>query len=210
MHKGKLYIVASPSGAGKTSLVKALVESTPHIHISVSHTTRPIRPSETDGASYHFVKPAVFKNMLGNDLFLEHAKVFGNLYGTSELWVKEKLNQCEDVILEIDWQGAQQIRKLMPEAVSIFVLPPSRDALHERLVGRAQDSDDIIMQRVGQAVTEMSHYSEFEYIVVNEEFDLALRDLQTIIRSHRLSVAWIQHYRKGLLDSLLHQSHILH
>ncbi|MDP0561442.1 MAG: guanylate kinase [Candidatus Endonucleobacter sp. (ex Gigantidas childressi)] len=203
MHKGKLYIVASPSGAGKTSLVKALVESTPHIQVSVSHTTRPMRPSETDGVNYHFVDFDFFKNMRRDDLFLEHATVFGNCYGTSELWVKEQLKQCEDVILEIDWQGAQQVRKLMPEAVSIFVLPPSKDALHERLVGRGQDDDDVIKQRVGQAVTEMSHFSEFDYIVVNEEFDLALRDLQTIIRSHRLSVGWIQHYKKGLLNSLL-------
>ena len=203
MHKGKLYIIAAPSGAGKTSLVKAMVESTPHVQVSVSHTTRPSRPGEQDGVNYHFTTVEEFKHMLGQGLFLEHAEVFGNFYGTSEPWVREQLEKGEDVILEIDWQGAQQIRRLMPEAVSIFILPPSREALHERLVGRGQDDDEVIERRMAQAVNEMSHYNEFEYIVINDEFDLALRDLQTIIRSRRLSLGWIQHYKEDLIKSLV-------
>ncbi len=205
MHKGKLYIIAAPSGAGKTSLVKAMVESTPHVKVSISHTTRPIRPGEQDGVNYHFTTPETFKSMLGQGLFLEHAEVFGNYYGTSESWVREQLEKGEDVILEIDWQGAQQIRRLMPDAVSIFILPPSREALHERLVGRGQDPEEVIERRMAQAVNEMSHYNEFEYIVINDEFDLALRDLQTIIRSRRLSIGWIQHYKKELIDALVNQ-----
>ncbi|WP_263322460.1 guanylate kinase [Endozoicomonas sp. Mp262] len=203
MHKGKLYIIAAPSGAGKTSLVKAMVESTPHVKVSVSHTTRPIRPGEQDGVNYHFTTVENFKELLGQGLFLEHAEVFGNFYGTSKTWVREQLERGEDVILEIDWQGAQQVRRLMPEAVSIFILPPSREALHERLVGRGQDPEEVIEGRMAQAVNEMSHYNEFEYIVINDEFDLALRDLQTIIRSRRLSLGWIQHYKEDLIQSLI-------
>ena len=203
MHKGKLYIIAAPSGAGKTSLVKAMVKSTPHIQVSVSHTTRPIRPNEDDSINYHFITTAEFGKMLNMGLFLEHAEVFNNHYGTSKLWVSEQLSKGEDVILEIDWQGAKQIRKLMPEAVSIFILPPSKEVLYERLIGRGQDDDKTIKRRMSQAVNEMSHYNEFEYIVINDEFDLALRDLQTIIRSRRLSLAWIQQYKEDLITSLM-------
>lgn len=206
MHKGKLYIIAAPSGAGKTSLVKAMVESTPHVKVSVSHTTRPMRPGEQDGVNYHFVSVDTFKDMLSQGQFLEHAEVFGNFYGTSGHWVQQQLEQGEDVILEIDWQGALQIRRLMPDVVSIFILPPSREALHERLVGRGQDSPEVIAKRMAQAVSEMSHYHEFNYIVINDEFDLALRDLQTIIRSRRLSLGWIQHYKEALIQSLIQPS----
>ena len=203
MYKGKLYIIAAPSGAGKTSLVKAMVKSTPHIQVSVSHTTRESRPGEQDGVNYHFTTVDDFKRMLGEGVFLEHAEVFGNYYGTSKTWVREQLDKGEDVILEIDWQGAQQIRRLMPDAVSIFILPPSKEVLHERLVGRGQDPEDVIERRMAQAVSEMSHYNEFDYIVINDEFDLALRDLQTIIRSRRLSLGWIKRYKEELINSLI-------
>ncbi|WOG28166.1 guanylate kinase [Endozoicomonas sp. 8E] len=201
--KGKLYIIAAPSGAGKTSLVKAMVQSTPHVKVSVSHTTRPIRPGETDGMNYHFTSKDAFLELMNQGRFLEHAEVFGNYYGTSEAWVREQLDTGEDVILEIDWQGAEQVRKLMPEAVSIFILPPSKEALRERLIGRGTDDLDVIERRMNQAVNEMSHYAEFDYLVINDEFDLALRDLQTIIRSRRLSIGWMQHYKSGLIEGLL-------
>ena len=202
-HKGKLYIIAAPSGAGKTSLVKAMVESTPHVRVSVSHTTRTIRPGEKDGVNYHFVEKSEFHDLLSKGEFLEHAEVFGNFYGTSEAWVRKQLETGEDVILEIDWQGAQQVRRLMPEAVSIFILPPSLEALRERLIGRGTDDMDIIDRRMNQAVSEMSHYGEFDYLVINDEFDLALRDLQTIIRSRRLAIGWMQHYKADLISGLL-------
>lgn len=203
MNIGKLYIIAAPSGAGKTSLVKAMVESTPHVRVSISHTTRDMRHGEQDGVNYHFTSVERFKDMLGQGMFLEHAEVFGNYYGTSEHWVREQLKKGEDVILEIDWQGAQQVRKLMPDAVSIFILPPSQEALRERLIGRATDDLSIIERRMSQAVSEMSHYGEFDYLVINDEFDLALRDLQTIIRSQRLSINWMQHYKADLIKGLL-------
>lgn len=202
MNKGKLYIIAAPSGAGKTSLVKAMVQSTPHVRVSVSHTTREMRPGEQDGVNYHFTSVESFKEMLGAGVFLEHAEVFGNYYGTSETWVREQLDKGEDVILEIDWQGARQVCKLMPEAVTIFILPPSLEALRERLTGRGTDADEIIERRMSLAVTEMSHYDEFDYLVINDEFDLALRDLQTIIRSRRLSMGWMKHYKADLIKSL--------
>ena len=203
MNIGTLYIIAAPSGAGKTSLVKAMVESTPHVRVSVSHTTRGIRPGEQDGVNYHFTTVDGFKEMLAQDVFLEHAEVFGNHYGTSEHWVHEQLKKGEDVILEIDWQGAQQVRNLVPDAVSIFIMPPSLEALRERLIGRETDDIGIIEKRMSLAVSEMSHYREFDYLVINDEFDLALRDLQTIIRSHRLSTNWVQHYKEDLLKGLL-------
>lgn len=202
-NKGKLYIIAAPSGAGKTSLVKAMVASTPHVKVSVSHTTRPVRPGEEDGVNYHFVEKSEFQDLLNKGQFLEHAEVFGNFYGTSETWVRQQLDSGEDVILEIDWQGGQQVRRLMPEAVSIFILPPSKEALRERLIGRGTDDMDVIERRMNQAVSEMSHYGEFDYLVINDEFDLALRDLQTIIRSRRLSIGWMQHYKSDLINGLL-------
>ncbi|WP_257296913.1 guanylate kinase [Endozoicomonas sp. YOMI1] len=204
MNIGKLYIIAAPSGAGKTSLVKAMVESTPHVRVSVSHTTRSIRPGEQDGVNYHFTSVEGFRDMLDKGMFLEHAEVFGNYYGTSAHWVREQLNKGEDVILEIDWQGAQQVSRLLPDAVSIFILPPSLEALRERLIGRATDGLSIIERRMSQAVSDMSHYGEFDYLVINDEFDLALRDLQTIIRSQRLSINWMQHYKEDLIKELIH------
>ena len=203
MDIGKLYIIAAPSGAGKTSLVKAMVDSTPHVRVSVSHTTRGMRPGEQDGINYHFVKMDDFREMQQQGLFLEHAEVFGNSYGTSKQWVVEQLNKGVDVILEIDWQGAQQIRELMPDTVSFFILPPSLTVLRERLIGRGTDAMEIIERRMAQAVSEMSHYGEFNYIVINDQFDLALRDLQNIIRSQRLSINWVRHYKKDLIRGLI-------
>ncbi|MDB2384300.1 guanylate kinase [Endozoicomonas sp.] len=205
MYKGKLYIIAAPSGAGKTSLVNAMVKSTPHIKVSISHTTRPSRLGEKEGVNYHFTTVDDFKKMLSEGVFLEHAEVFGNYYGTSQNWVREQLDKGEDVILEIDWQGAQQVRRLMADAVSIFILPPSKEVLYERLVGRGQDDEGVIGRRMAQAVSEISHYNEFDYIVINDEFDLALRDLQTIIRSRRLSLGWMKRYKEELINSLVNE-----
>jgi guanylate kinase len=185
MNTGTLYIVAAPSGAGKTSLVKSLVETTPGVVVSVSHTTRPPRPGEQDGAHYHFVSPATFDAMLAKDAFLEHAQVFGNRYGTSRAAVSARLEAGLDVILEIDWQGARQVRALEPDSTTIFVLPPSREALRQRLANRGQDSPEIIEQRMAAALDELSHYAEFDYLVVNDEFSAALEALRAIVIANR-------------------------
>ncbi len=203
MSKGTLYIIAAPSGAGKTSLVAALVESTSHICVSVSHTTRAMRPGEVDGVNYHFTSVDEFKAMIGQNAFLEHAEVFGNYYGTSQAWVEEQLNQGKDVILEIDWQGAQQVRRLMRDAVSLFIIPPSKQALHERLVGRKTDDASVIEKRMNLAVNEMSHYGEFDYLIINDQFDDALFDLKAIVRAQRLAMPFQQTYRQALLRELL-------
>lgn len=184
---GSLFIVAAASGTGKTSLVKALVESMPGLGVSISHTTRPIRPGEVDGVNYHFTAREDFVRMISEGAFLEHAEVFGNLYGTSKDWVVSELQQDRDVILEIDWQGAAQIRRLLPESVSIFILPPSLETLKSRLTGRGQDSPEVIAHRLREAQGDISHYAEFSYLVVNDDFDAALADLQAIVRASRLS-----------------------
>lgn len=183
---GRLYIVSAPSGAGKTSLVAALAKSEPGVRVSVSHTTRPMRPGEVEGVNYHFVDHAAFSAMLAREDFLEHATVFGNLYGTSRLWVLETLSRGEDVVLEIDWQGARQVRERLPETVSVFILPPSLVALQTRLESRRQDGAEVIRERMRQAVAEMSHYDEADYLVVNDDFEQALAELRSIIRAHRL------------------------
>ncbi len=201
--KGTLYIVAAPSGGGKTSLVRALISMIKHISVSVSHTTRPIRPGEKEGVHYHFVEQQEFDDLLNQGVFLEHAQVFGNSYGTSQIWVQEQLDKGEDVILEIDWQGAQQVRKQMPEAVSIFIIPPSVETLKERLYGRGTDADDVLEGRMAQALDEMSHYGEFDYLVVNDDFDHALLDLRSVIRSRRLTQEFQQEYEQELLTNLL-------
>jgi guanylate kinase len=201
--RGILYTVSAPSGAGKTSLVKALVESTPHLRVSVSHTTRRIRPGEQDGVNYHFVSRADFDAMLQANAFLEHADVFGNLYGTSQEWVKSALAAGDDVILEIDWQGAQQVRRLMPETVSIFILPPSRETLRGRLTGRGQDDAAVIEARLAEAREEMSHYAECQYLVVNDQFEEALADLRAIVRAERVRLSRQQERQQQLLKELL-------
>ncbi len=183
---GTLYTISAPSGAGKTSLVAALTEGEQGIRVSVSHTTRPIRPGEQDGLNYHFVSEAEFGAMLEASAFLEHARVFGNLYGTSQAWVEAQLTSGMDVILEIDWQGAQQVKHLIPETQAIFILPPSRPILAERLTSRGQDEQSVIDGRMAQAVEEMSHYIQSDFLVVNNDFELALAELRAIITSQRL------------------------
>ncbi|SEL20972.1 guanylate kinase [Atopomonas hussainii] len=200
---GTLYIVSAPSGAGKTSLVKALIEQVSDVRVSVSHTTRAMRPGEVDGVNYHFVERGEFERMIERAAFLEHAEVFGNLYGTSEEWVRDTLADGFDLILEIDWQGAQQIRRLIPEARSIFILPPSREALRHRLNNRGQDSEEVIEHRMTQAVEEMSHYGEYDYLIINDDFRLALEDFKAIFRNRHLTVAHQQLRHAHLLASLL-------
>jgi guanylate kinase len=181
MPQGRLYVVAAPSGAGKTSLVKALMEREPRIQFSVSYTTRAPRPNEIPGRDYHFVTLERFEQMVANDEFLEHAKVFDNCYGTGVRAVQEALGNGEQLLLEIDWQGARQVRARLPEACSIFILPPSRRALEERLKARSTDSDAVIERRLRDAAEDLGHWKEFDYVVVNDRFDQALADLQAIV-----------------------------
>ncbi len=178
---GKLLVIAAPSGAGKTSLVKALLASAPRLRLSISHTTRTMRPTEQQGREYHFVPVPEFERLQAAGEFLEHARVFDNLYGTSRAFVGEQLRGGHDVVLEIDWQGAQQVRRAMPQCVSIFILPPSRQALAERLARRATDTPEVIARRLADATGDMSHYREFDYVVVNDDFEKALADLQRIV-----------------------------
>lgn len=203
MTVGTLYTVSAPSGAGKTSLVEALVKSSPSLSVSVSHTTRQMRPGERDGVNYHFVTEAAFKDMLSRGAFLEHAEVFGNWYGTSQEWVDSRLSQGEDVILEIDWQGAAQVRRQRPESVAVFILPPSRDALEQRLNNRGQDDPAVIAKRMAQAVDEMSHYAEANYIVVNDVFEQALSELQALVAGQRLRASAQMQRWQHLLQDLL-------
>ena len=200
---GTLYIVSAPSGAGKTSLVKALLDAQPQVRVSVSHTTRGIRPGEVDGVNYHFVSREEFLERLERDEFLEHAEVFGNLYGTSQRWLEQSLDEGYDLILEIDWQGAQQVRRLMPQARSIFILPPTQEALRQRLTNRGQDSDEVIDGRMREAVSEMTHYVEYDYLIINDDFTHALGDLQAIFRANRLLQGTQQQRFAGLLEQLL-------
>lgn len=200
---GTLYIVSAPSGAGKTSLVKALIDAEPNIRVSVSHTTRGMRPGEVDSVNYNFVSREEFVHMLEHGDFLEHAEVFGNLYGTSQRWVQQTLADGHDLILEIDWQGAQQVRHLMPQAKSIFILPPSQEALRQRLDNRGQDSGEIIDRRMREAVSEMSHYVEYDYLVINDDFATALDDLKAIFRANQLRHGAQQVRHGALLARLL-------
>lgn len=187
--EGVLYIVSAPSGAGKTSLVKALLKTDPTIRLSVSYTTRSPRPGETDGRDYHFVNRERFEIMLAAGEFLEHAEVYGNYYGTSKGSIGRDLNAGHDVLLEIDWQGAEQVRQHFPQSASIFILPPSFNALRTRLAGRGQDSDEVIERRLAAAAHDVAHAEAFDYIIVNDDFDHALQDLVAITRSIRLEAA---------------------
>lgn len=200
---GTLYIISAPSGAGKTSLVKALIDSEPQIRVSVSHTTRAMRPGEVEGVNYHFVGREQFLAMIDNSELLEHAEVFGNLYGTSQAWVEQTLLDGFDLILEIDWQGAQQVRHLMPQSRSIFILPPTQEALRHRLTNRGQDSGEIIEHRMREAVSEMSHYVEYDYLLINDDFAHALSDLKAIFRANQLLQSPQQQRHRGLLGELL-------
>ena len=179
--RGRLYVVSAPSGAGKTSLLKALIERVPSIQFSVSYTTRKPRPNEVPGRDYHFVSAARFHEMAANNEFLEHAQVFDNCYGTGVRAVQEALANGELLLLEIDWQGARQVRARVPEACSIFILPPSRQALKQRLQGRSTDSDAVIQRRLQDAADDIGHWTEFNYVVINDRFEQALEDLQAIV-----------------------------
>ncbi|MEH6625539.1 MAG: guanylate kinase [Motiliproteus sp.] len=203
MSKGTLYIVSAPSGAGKTSLVKALLDRDPKACVSVSHTTRASRPGEVDGKDYHFVSQEQFNSMISESAFLEFAEVFTNKYGTSQQWVNDTLDQDLDVILEIDWQGAQQIRRLVPNAVSVFILPPSREALEQRLNNRGQDSQEVIDHRMEQAVDEMSHYHEFDFLVINDDFDTALNEFSAIFVAGRQKLTQQDARHKAMIIQLL-------
>lgn len=180
-----LYIVAAPSGAGKTSLVRALLDAEPGVVVSVSHTTRAMRPGEQDGVHYNFIDIPRFEALVAEGRFLEHARVFDNYYGTSRDWVEATLASGKDVILEIDWQGARLVRQAFADAVGIFILPPSREALRERLQGRGQDSAETIERRMQEAKSEIAHYDEFDYVVVNDDFGQALAELRTILAARR-------------------------
>ncbi len=198
---GNLYIISAASGAGKSSLVRALVEGDPHLRLSISYTTRPPRPGEEDGVHYHFVTREVFLEMLGQGAFLESAEVYGNYYGTSRPWIEAQLGEGHDVLLEIDWQGAAQVRRILPAAISIYILPPSLEELERRLRNRGQDSAEVIARRLASAREDMAHALEYDYLVVNECFDLALADLRAIVRARRLAVS---HQQLALAD-LLHR-----
>jgi guanylate kinase len=183
---GSLFVVAAPSGAGKTSLTRALLERDAGIRLSVSYTTRPPRPGEREGVDYHFVTPERFRALQDAAAFLEHAQVHGNWYATGATWLREQVDAGQDVLLEIDWQGARQVRKLVPESVHIFVLPPSLASLEERLVRRGQDDGHTIARRVKAAREEMRHCDEFDYVIINQDFASAVDDLAAIVRAARL------------------------
>ena len=178
---GRLFIVSAPSGAGKTSLLKALLARTPTLSVSVSHTTRPQRPGEVDGVNYHFVDLPTFRAMAARGDFLEHAEVFGNCYGTSRIGVEAQLAAGRDVVLEIDWQGARLVRPLFPDATTVFILPPSIEALRERLLGRGQDAPEVIERRMAAAAEEMAHAGEYQHQIVNDRFEEALQALEAVV-----------------------------
>ena len=183
---GILFIVSAPSGAGKTSLVAALLEAEPDVKLSISHTTRPPRPGEVSGRDYHFVSKEEFGRMLEAGAFLESATIYGNQYGTSQQWIDEELSRGRDVVLEIDWQGAQQVRRLVRSIVGIFILPPSIDVLEARLRSRSQDAPEVIERRLAAAREEISHFAEFDYVIMNDDFARAAQDLASIVRAERL------------------------
>ncbi len=186
---GNVFIVTAPSGAGKTSLVRALLARDALVHLSVSYTTRTPRKGEEDGRDYHFVSPERFAALLEAGEFLESAQVYGNHYGTSEAWIRQQIARNEDVLLEIDWQGAQQVRRLFPDAIGIFILPPSLAVLEQRLRHRGQDDDETVARRLAAAREDISHALEFDYVIINDAFDVALTDLASVVRAERLRVA---------------------
>ena len=206
MQTGSLYIISAPSGAGKTSLISELIKQNKGIAVAVSHTTRPARPGEEDGKHYHFTALDDFKKMIADNHFLEYAEVFGNFYGTSNQAIDKQLQSDTDVILEIDWQGAQQVRKLRPDAISIFILPPSVEALEQRLCGRKQDSQEIIKTRLKQSCDDMCHYDEFDYIVINDNFDNAVEDLASIFKCNRMKLDCQKQRHQAFLEDITKNS----
>nr|VFK80358.1 MAG: guanylate kinase [Candidatus Kentron sp. SD] len=200
---GTLYIISAPSGAGKTSLARALSAADPKVAISISHTTRPPRPGERNGIHYHFVSEEAFQDMHRKNAFLEHAEVFGNRYGTSRESLMQRIRDGLDVILEIDWQGARQVRDGISACVSIFILPPSRDALAQRLDDRQQDDPSVIAKRMQEARAECTHFDEFDYLIINDDFHRALSDLQAVLRAQRLRRPRQIRSHRPLIDSLL-------
>lgn len=202
---GNLFILSAPSGAGKSSLISALLkqESSRPMQVSVSHTTRDSRPGEENGQHYHFVSKNEFETLIHNNAFYEHAEVFGNYYGTSEVAIDEQLAKGIDVLLDIDWQGAQQVRMKKPSVTTIFICPPSKEELEKRLQGRGQDSQEVIDGRMAQAKSECSHYQEFDYIIVNDNFDQALSDLTTVVNNQRLKRSQQVIAHQTLFENLL-------
>nr|WP_289086491.1 guanylate kinase [uncultured Spongiibacter sp.] len=196
-------VLAAPSGAGKTTLVHKLLEREARIKFSISYTTRPKREKEVHGEDYFFVSEGKFRAMRDHDAFLESAEVFDHWYGTSEAYVQSLIDDGRSVLLEIDWQGAQQVRKLIPATTAIFILPPSKEALQQRLTGRGQDDDAVIQRRMAAAVEEMSHYVEGDYMIINDDFDVALEELRAILVSHRLQMPKQEKRHRELLASLL-------
>lgn len=205
MAQGTLYIVSAPSGAGKSSLISALLETNPTyaMKVSVSHTTRNMRPGEKDGVHYHFIPKDHFESLIEKDEFLEYAEVFGNYYGTSRVWIEENLSKGIDIFLDIDWQGARQIRKQMPQAKSVFIIPPSNGELERRLNTRGQDSEEVIAKRMSEAKSEISHFDEYDYLIVNDDFDVSLMDFKAIIRAERLKQDKQAAKYSGMLTALL-------
>ena len=203
MISGNLFIITAASGAGKTSLVKALLEKDVNVTLSISHTTRVPRPGEEDGVHYHFVDESAFLNILNNGGFLESAQVHSARYGTSQEAVNDALKAGHDVILEIDWQGAEQVRKIYPQAISVFIVPPSLETLGERLKGRAQDSEEVIAKRLAAAQEEMRHLVEFDYVTINDKFEEALQDLIAIIQAQRLKTNIQLQRHKALIQKLI-------
>ena len=201
---GCLFVLAAPSGGGKTSLVRALLEREPGMRLSISYTTRPPRPGEKDGVDYHFVDEAKFNALQAAGEFLEHAYVHGNWYATSATWLRHEIEAGHDVLLEIDWQGAQQVRRLIPEAVHIFILPPSLASLKDRLEKRGQDTPEVIATRIEAAREEMRHCGEFDYVIMNQDFARAVDDLSVIVRAARLAARRQQVRHAALIAQLLH------
>lgn len=202
-YSGNLYIVAAPSGGGKTSLVRELTSTLNDIEVSISHTTRAMRPGERDAKDYFFVTEEHFINMVNNNEFIEHAQVFNSLYGTSSAQINHRLSQGIDVVLDIDWQGAEQIRRMYPTAVSIFIIPPSLEELKQRLMNRRQDKDDVISERMKKAQDELSHYPEFDYLIVNDTFEHAASELRAIVIANRLKMEVQVNKQTKLLSFLL-------
>ncbi|MDR3390121.1 MAG: guanylate kinase [Sulfuriferula sp.] len=199
---GNLFILTAPSGAGKTSLVRALLAHDPWVRLSISYTTRAPRPGEEDGRDYHFVSLPQFVQMQAAGEFLESAEVYGNYYATSESWIRNALAAGDDVLLEIDWQGAAQVRLLFPEAVGVFIVPPSLEVLQHRLIGRGQDSAEVVACRLAAAREDISHVGEFDYVIINDDFDTALADMLAVFRAYRLRVALQQARHAALFTSL--------